>query len=476
MSATLQTGTNVEASFAALRLSRWRVAQTTAAQRVGKLQRLRRALLANRAGLRAALTADLHRPPEESEILELQPLLQELDHAIKNLKAWMRPRRVSTPLLLAGTRSEVRFEPKGLVLILAPWNYPVDLALAPLIAAVAAGNCALLKPSEKSAETAKVIERIVQEAFPANEVTCMLGGPEVAQALLALPFDHIFFTGSTRLGKLVMRAAAENLASVTLELGGKCPTLVDEQADVEVAAERIAWGKFVNAGQTCIAPDYVLVHRARERQLIDGLKGHLARMYGDSPEARRTKDYCRIIDENGTARLGFLLEETLRTGARLEAGGEFDRATCYVAPTILSGVAADAPIMREEIFGPILPVLAYDSLADALRIIQSRPKPLALYVFSKERAPLEQVLSQTSAGATIWNNVLLHFGNHNLPFGGTGESGMGNYHGWFGFRAFSHERAVMTQSRFTMASRLFPPYGEKTRKMLAWIDRLLGTR
>jgi aldehyde dehydrogenase (NAD+) len=476
MTTTAPAATDVQSAFAALRARRWEVGETTAAERIDKLKRLRKAVLAHRQELRAALTADLHRPAEESEVLELQPLLLELDHAIKHVKGWMRPRRVSTPLLLAGTRSEVRFEPKGICLILSPWNYPADLSLTPLFAAVAAGNCVLLKPSEKSAHVSGVLAKIVQESFPPDEVTCLLGGPEVAQALIALPFDHIFFTGSTRLGKIVMRAAAENLSSVTLELGGKSPTIVTEDADIEIAAERIAWGKFVNAGQTCIAPDYVLVHRARERELIDGLKRHVERMYGASPDARRGNDYCRIIDANGAARLGFILEETLKGGAKLEMGGEFDRATCYVAPTILSGVTPESPVMREEIFGPILPILSYHGLEEALHLVQSRAKPLALYVFSRDREELERVLRQTSAGATIWNNVLLHFGNHNLPFGGTGESGMGNYHGWFGFRAFSHERAVMTQSRFTMANRLFPPYGEKTRTMLAWIDRLLGTR
>jgi aldehyde dehydrogenase (NAD+) len=476
MTTTTTPGADVQASFSTLRAKRWEVAQTGAAERAAKLKRLRKAILSHREQLRSALTADLHRPPEETEILEIQPLLQELDHAARQVKGWMRPKRVSTPMLLAGTHGEIRFEPKGVVLILAPWNYPADLVLTPLIAAVAAGNCVVLKPSEKAPRTAEVVAMIVGEAFLADEVACVQGGPEVAQALLALPFDHIFFTGSTRLGKAVMRAAAEHLASVTLELGGKSPTIVDASANLGLAAERIAWGKFVNAGQTCIAPDYVLVDRTREKDFLAALKTAVEKMYGSSTEARRSPDYCRIIDKVGTQRLIDALQASLNAGARLEMGGEFDRDSCYMAPTVLGGVSAHSPIMREEIFGPILPVLAYNTLEEALHLVQSRPKPLALYVFSRDREPLERVLAQTSAGATVWNNVLLQFGNHNLPFGGTGESGTGNYHGWFGFRALSHERAVVYQSRFTLAHRLFPPYGEKTRKMLAWIDRLLGTR
>jgi aldehyde dehydrogenase (NAD+) len=476
MVSTTAPGTDVQQLFAALRAKRWRVAQSSAGERVAKLKRLRVALLARRQDLKAALAADLHRPPEESEILELQPLLLELDHAIRQVKQWMRPKRVATPLLLAGTRSEVRFEPKGIALILSPWNYPVDLALAPVIPAVAAGNCVVVKPSEKAPRTAAVVAAILAQAFAPDEVACVLGGPEVAQALLALPFDHIFFTGSARLGKAVMRAAAENLASVTLELGGKSPALVEESADLALAADRIAWGKFVNGGQTCIAPDYVLVDRGRERELIAGLKAAMERMYGAGPGPRRSADYCRIVDAAGAGRLIDTLEAALAHGAKLEAGGEFDHGGCYVAPTILSGVTPDSPIMREEIFGPILPVLAYETFEEALQLIQARPKPLALYVFSRRREALESVLRATSAGATAWNNVFLHFGNHNLPFGGAGESGMGNYHGWFGFRTFSHERAVLMQSRFSIAHRLFPPYGEKTRKLLAWMDRLSGKR
>jgi aldehyde dehydrogenase (NAD+) len=474
MAVPTQPGTDLETIFAALRANRWTVAQSSAAERITSLKRLRSSLLANREALRTALKADLARPPEESEILEIQPLFGELDHAIRNLKRWMRPKKVSTPLLLSGTRSEVRFEPRGVALILAPWNYPLDLAIAPLIAAVAAGNCVAVKPSEKSANVAQVIARIFAEVFPPDHVACVLGGPDIAQTLLALPFDHIFFTGSTRLGKSVMRAAAENLASVTLELGGKSPALVDSSADLQLAAERIAWGKFVNAGQTCIAPDYVLVHQDHERDLIAALKSQLETMYGPSAQTRLSPDYCRLIDAAATERLVSVLQAALDSGAKLEAGGEFDRASHYLAPTILSGIGTESPIMREEIFGPILPVLNYKTLEEALHIIRSHPKPLSLYVFSEKRDVLERVLHETSAGATVWNTTLLHFGNPNLPFGGTGESGMGNYHGWFGFRAFSHERAVLYQSRFSVTKRLFPPYGPKTRAMLAWIDKLLG--
>ncbi|MBD5634670.1 MAG: aldehyde dehydrogenase family protein, partial [Candidatus Eremiobacteraeota bacterium] len=290
--------------------------------------------------------------------------------------------------------------------------------------------------------------------------------------LLTDPFDHYFFTGGTAVGKLVMKAAAEHLASVTLELGGKSPCIVDVDADLDWAAKRIAFGKFYNAGQTCVAPDYALVHASIERPFIEKLKAAVAKMYGASDDARKaTPDFARIIDDGHFARISALVDETVRGGATVELGGLSDARERYIAPTLLSNVSFEAPIMREEIFGPVLPVIAYDSLDDALAKINARPKPLALYVFGKAKTA-DRVIEATSAGGTLVNDTVLHFAHPNLPAGGAGESGIGNYHGRFGFKAFSHERAVMRQSKATLAPLLAPPYSKKTRAILALLAKL----
>ena len=303
----------------------------------------------------------------------------------------MQPRRVTTPLPLLGARSEIRYEPKGVVLILSPWNYPIFLAFPPLIAAIAAGNRAIVRFSEKVPHTGAVMQSIVAEAFSPGDVL-MVGGPvATAEELLKLPFDHIFFTGSTRVGKTVMRAAAEHLSGVTLELGGKSPAIVTADADVKSAASRIAWGKFINAGQTCVAPDYVLVDRSVAPALVEELKLRVARMYGSSEDERKaSRDYARIVDDAAFERLTGVLDESVRAGATVALGGERDAATRYVAPTILENVTLDSPIMREEIFGPILPIVTYAALDDALEEVRSHDKPLALYVFSRSRKQIEK--------------------------------------------------------------------------------------
>jgi aldehyde dehydrogenase (NAD+) len=316
---------------------------------------------------------------------------------------------------------------------------------------------------------------IITEAFAKSEVAAIGGEVETAEALLELPFDHFFFTGSTRIGRTVMKAAAEHLASVTLELGGKSPAIVDETADVARAASRIAWGKFVNAGQTCVAPDYVLVHESQERAFIDGTVEHVARMYGPTDEdRRRTPDFARMIDAGHFSRIGALLEATVRGGAHVETGGKGDPGERYIAPTVLSNVDFDAPIMSEEIFGPVLPVIPFTSLDDALARVNARPKPLALYAFSRRAEVIERILRGTSAGGTLVNDTVLHVANPSLPFGGVGESGLGSYHGFFGFKAFSHERAVMRQTRLSLAPLLAPPYGRTANLLMAVLERLPG--
>lgn len=463
--------------FQVQRDSRWRVAQSTARERIERLRRLRASIIRHRQALYDGVWADFRKNPAEFEITEMQLVLAEIAHAARHLKRWMRPRRVPTPVLLAGGRSRVRYEARGQVLILAPWNYPFQLLFNPLVAAVAAGNVCIVRPSEKVPHTATAMARIVADAFPEDEVGMVRGGIAAADALLSLPFDHIFFTGSTAVGRKVARAAAEHLATITLELGGKSPVIVDRSADLALAAERIVWGKFVNAGQTCVAPDYVLVHHSDAPAFIGAAKFAIARFYGATDEARKASEcFARIVDEAAFRRLGHLLDQTVAGGARIEAGGQRDEPERYLAPTLLSGVDWDAPVMREEIFGPVLPVVEYASMDDALARINARGKPLALYVFGRDRRATERILRGTTAGGTIVNHVICHLANPDLPFGGVGESGQGSYHGLSGFRAFSHERAVLSMGRIGAAPLYYPPYGPRMRRIADLVSRWMERR
>ncbi|MGD0484218.1 MAG: aldehyde dehydrogenase family protein, partial [Gemmatimonadales bacterium] len=387
--------------FAAQQANRWRVARTGARERAAKLERLAAAIAAQRGAIAAAAAADFGKPAAEVEITEIHPVLAEIAVAVRHLEAWMRSRPVPTPLLLAGTTSEVRSEPRGVVLILAPWNYAFSLIVAPLVAAVAAGNCAILKPSEKTPATSAFLARFVGVVFDEDEVAVVEGGAEAAEALLALPFDHVFFTGGARIGRSVMAAAARHLASVTLELGGKSPTIVDETANMRSAAQQVVWGKFLNAGQTCVAPDYALVHASRAAEFVREARRALDERYGPEGAGRAASgDYCRIVDEAHFARLVDVLDRSVAAGAVVEAGGEREVTGRYVAPTILSGVTFDSPVMEEEIFGPILPVLTYTDLDAALERMRALGKPLALYVFSRSASAVEHILANTTAGGT----------------------------------------------------------------------------
>lgn len=459
--------------FALQQAHRWVMARTTPEERIQRLTRLRKSILAHRAELGQAVHDDFRKHDTEFDLTEIQLVLQELQHTTAHLAEWLEPRAVKTPFILFGTRSELRYEPKGVVAILSPWNYPFQLMMAPLIAAIASGNCAILRPSEKTANTSRVMKKIVEESFDEREVALFTGGIEVADAILELPFDHFFFTGSTRVGKKVMARAAEHLASVTLELGGKSPCIVDEAADVKAAAERVVWGKLVNAGQTCVAPDYVLVHEKVKDAFLDAARAAVERAYGSSEEARRqSRDLARIIDDGAFKRLQGLFEETVAMGARVEIGGQFDAGERYVSPTILSAVSPAAPVMKEEIFGPILPVITVASLDEAYSVIRREGKPLALYIFSRNQKHIDDILLNTTSGGTTVNNVLLHLANPNLPFGGVGPSGQGSYHGEAGIRAFSHERAVLHQGRIATLKLLQPPYTARTKKLVGVLNKL----
>jgi aldehyde dehydrogenase (NAD+) len=449
------------------------VRQTTAEQRKVKLQRLSDALLDRRSTFVDALKADFGKAPVEVDLTEIKTVTKEIEYAVAHLEEWMAPDPVSSPLLFTGTQSAIHYEPKGVALIMSPWNYPVNLTLGPLVGAIAAGNCAVLKPSEHAPHTAAVIEELIGDLYDEREITVVTGGPDVAQTLTAQPFDHIYFTGSPAVGRLVMKAAAEHLTSVTLELGGKSPALVDRTADLDRAAARIAWSKFTNAGQTCIAPDYVLVEEPVHDALVERLRATIHRFYGASPGAQKASpDYARLVHEDHYRSVVALLEDALTAGATVAAGGPHEAETNYVAPTILTDVPLDARIMQEEIFGPLLPVVSFRTLDEALQVVNERPSPLSLYVFSERDATVDAVLNRTTAGSTCVNEGFLHFVNPNLPFGGKGESGIGRGHGRRSFLEFSNERSVLRRTYGSdLMQTLYPPYDRLTSRVADWVLR-----
>jgi aldehyde dehydrogenase (NAD+) len=455
----------LEALFARQQAARWRVAATSADQRQAKLRALLEALMARRAEAHVALAADFRKSPEEVDLTELYPVVSEIKDALRHLPRWMRPRKVATPIGFFGSASVIVHEPRGVALIISPWNYPIYLTLGPLVSAIAAGNCAVLKPSEFTPHTNAFLRRLLEGLFPAEEVALVEGEVDTAEALLALPFDHIFFTGSPAVGKVVMRAAAEHLTSVTLELGGKSPVLVDADANLREAARKIAWGKCLNSGQTCVAPDYVLVHERVHDALVEELKLALSSFYGKEPDERKTSpDFARIINGRHFERIKALLDSS---GARIAFGGETDAGSRYISPTLLTDVDPSAPIMMEEIFGPLLPILKVPDLEAAVAYVNARPKPLALYVFSGSRSRAEAIIARTTAGGGCINDTVLHFAHTGLPTGGVNTSGFGKAHGIHGFEAFSNARGILRQrTRFSAIQLMYPPYTGFVRRMI----------
>ncbi|HVX05417.1 MAG TPA: coniferyl aldehyde dehydrogenase [Rhodanobacteraceae bacterium] len=439
-------------------------------QRAAWLKALRALLHDNEARICAAISADFgRRPAEETRILELFPSLGAIDHALRHGRGWMRPRRGFAGFWFVPARTELLPQPLGVVGIIVPWNYPLYLAVGPLVDALAAGNRVLVKMSECTPVFSALFAELVEKHFPDGEVRVVNGGAGVAAAFAALPFDHLLFTGSTETGRKVMRAASENLTPVTLELGGKSPAIIGPGARFGHAVERIIYGKCVNAGQTCIAPDYVLLPRARQQEFIEQARVVFARMYPDFADAGQ---YASIITPRQHARLLRLLDDAVAAGAIAHPlAGTRDDAARLLPPTLLTGVAADAGVMREEIFGPLLPLVPYDSMDGALAYIAARPHPLALYLFETDRAVVRRVLERTHAGGVCVNDTLYHIAQHHLPFGGVGPSGMGAYHGEEGFRTFSKMKPVFRQSRFAAAALLNPPYGARFRRMLKWLLR-----
>ena len=404
--------------------------------RLAQLRKLKQIIIQNQTKIEDALWKDLHKSPEEAYLTEINIVLSEIDNHIKHLKKWARPRKVSSPIFLLPSSSKIIFEPLGIALIVAPWNYPFQLLMNPMVGAISAGCCSILKPSPDVPNIAKVMENMITENFDSKYISVVQGGKETNTILFAQHFDIIFFTGSPKVGKVVMKAAAENLTPVILELGGKSPCIVDADADLDIAARRITWGKLINAGQTCIAPDYLFAHHSIKDELLNKITTTIKSMYGE--DIKQSRFYPRIVSEQAFTRLKGLLND-----GKILTGGETDANERFFAPTIIDHVEPGFPIMQEEIFGPILPVMTFENIEEPISYINKNEKPLALYYFGKNKKA-EEVLAKTTSGGACVNDTLMHIGNHNLPFGGVGNSGMGSYHGQDSFLAFSHKRPVVT--------------------------------
>ncbi|MBM3730452.1 MAG: aldehyde dehydrogenase family protein [Actinobacteria bacterium] len=423
-----------------------------------QLQAMVRMLKENEAEFQAALANDLGKPVAEGYISDIAFVVSEVKLMLKNLERWNKPRRVGTPLVAMPSRSRLVPEPLGVVLVIAPWNYPIQLLLVPAAGAIAAGNAVIMKPSEVSSATSGVLARLVDKYFDRSAIALVEGGVPETTELLDQHFDHIFYTGNGSVGRVVMAAAAKNLTPVTLELGGKSPVIVDDSANIEVAARRIAWGKWLNSGQTCVAPDYVLVDRKVESRFIDALHAAISEFYGDNPQT--SESYGRIVSDRHFDRLTSMLGD-----GSVAIGGQHDAADRYIAPTVLVDVRHDSRIMAEEIFGPILPIIPVASVDEAITFVTERPHPLALYVFSERKAVVDRVVSRTTAGGVTVNGTLLHLTNPNLPFGGVGESGMGGYHGESSVRLFQHRKPVLSRGTRIDPKIAYPPYTEKKLKL-----------
>ena len=422
--------------------------------RICQLQLLADAMRKNETVLGEALKKDLGKSAFESYATEIGFVLADIRYTIQNLQKWSAPKRVRTPLYLFPGKSKIQKEPYGSVLILGPYNYPVQLLAEPLVGAIAAGNCAVLKPSELTPHVSEAMYQIVHSTFKEEYIACVEGGAEVNQELLSQKFDYIFFTGSERVGRIVMKAAAENLTPVTLELGGKSPVIIEKTANIKEAARRIAWGKLMNAGQTCVAPDYVLVDESRKQQFLTEMKTAFSHLYGK--EIKKNPDFGRIVNERHMERLQKILEQDAKY---LFCGGEADTLQRYIEPAILDlGKDQNAASMQEELFGPILPVLSYHKLEDAVRFVNKRAKPLALYLFTKKRSAEKFVLERVSSGGVCVNDTISHLINPDLPFGGVGASGMGQYHGKYSFDTFTHEKSVFYKPADWNLPVCYPPF------------------
>ncbi len=437
----------------------------TIQSRLAKLKKLQNWIRHNEQFICDEIYKDFEKGREEVLLTEIKPILDEIKQHRIHLSDWAESKKVSTSLSFWGTNSHIQYEPKGVTLIIAPWNYPFNLCIGPLISAIGAGCTAIIKPSEHTPNTSNLIEKMISELFSSQEVKVILGDVSVSTELLNLPFDHIFFTGSPSVGKIVMTAAAKNLTSVTLELGGRNPTIVDETANIKDAAQKIVWGKFINSGQTCIAPNYILVHEKQAEALKKALIEQITIQFPITDESR-----TKIVNPIHYKRLVDLLEVTQKEEGEILVGGVVNPDKNFISPTLVSNLTSKSSIFKEEIFGPILPIISFSTLTDAMEVVQETEKPLALYLFSKNRKNKQFVLQNTSAGTTAINETTIQFAQPHLPFGGVNHSGIGKAHGEFGFLEFSNQRAVLSQRiGFTTLKTILPPYSKFKRKLIRFI-------
>jgi len=422
--------------------------------RKAQLLKLKKIIVAQEKEINEALNRDFRKSAYESYITETGIVIGDIDHTIRHLNRWVRKRRVRTPLLAFPSKSCILPEPYGIALILSPWNYPFQLELAPLVGAMAAGNCAMLKPSEHAPNTSRLVAKLINDNFDRKYLHVIEGGVETAKSLLKEKFDYIFYTGGTDVGKIVAQAAAVNLTPHTLELGGKSPAIVEKDNDIKLVARRIVWGKFINAGQTCIAPDYIYAHQEIKDELVMQMGLEIKSLYGDNPF--HSHDYARIINHHHFDRLNALIQDE-----KVVIGGDADKSERYIAPTILDNISWDDPAMAEEIFGPILPVLVFSDISEVIKEVSSRDKPLSLYIFTRNRSIRKRILLELSFGGGTVNDTVMHFMNPYLPFGGVGSSGYGSYHGKFNFDTFSHHKSIMRRGTYLDIPLRYPPYKGK---------------
>lgn len=458
--------------FDAQKKNQQNVKNCSAKERKAKLKKLIAVTNEYRSKIEDAVYADLRKPPVETAYAEIYNVVAECKYAVSHLDEWMSPQEVDTPLVLIGSSSKIVYEPKGVTLFLTPWNYPFQMPVQHLVGAIAAGCTAIIKPSEFTPHTSAIVKEVLGKVFSENEVAVIEGDHTIANELLKLKFDHIHFTGSPAIGKVVMKAAAEHLTSVTLELGGKSPVIIDETANIGAAVRKLTWGKFINCGQTCIAPDYILVHESKKDEFISSYVAHLKKVFGDDPQ--KSEDISHIINNRHFNRLKGLLDDAVSKGAKIEVGGKLDESDNYISPTVLTNVSADSRVMQEEIFGPILPVLSYKTENEVLNIINGKEKPLALYIFSSKGSKQEYWLNNTTAGGTCINDNLVHISQPNLPFGGVNNSGIGKSTGYFAFKEFSNERAVLKALHSgSVATPLWQPYGKLAKTVTDFMIKYL---
>ena len=446
------------------------LAKSTHGDRKQKLKRLLDNFMSMEQEAIDALSLDMKKSPTESIISEVLGVKAEADFAIQNLKKWMRSKRVPSPSTILFTSGWVRPEPKGSILILSPWNYPILLCLNPLIAAIASGNTAVIKPSEFTPASGAFLKKLIERTFDPNEVAVVLGDEKTAIELLSHPFNHVMFTGSPSTGKLVMSAAAKHLSGVTLELGGKSPVIVDNSANISEAAWKLAFYKFANAGQTCTAPDYILCHESKKDDLISGLRENFKSFFSGN-DGGPSSDYCQIVNTTHFDRIEGYLENAKGMGAKVVAGGNTDRSKKFIAPTVLCDVSMDSLVMKEEIFGPLMPIVTYKAMDEAIGFINKREKPLALYLFSYNKKNQKRLTEETSSGALVFNDCVIHHTNPHLPFGGINNSGLGSYHGKYGFDAFSHEKAILKSSAWSPFRLMLPPYTKRKHSLVNMIKK-----